>query len=295
MPPGELELDEDVLRPGGPYDKEFMEDGLAYLIASKKSWWEELHGRLAIEAAKEGCIFSDMPWDGGPNIPGNETMSDEVGRPVRKATEVDIENLLLWKQQMEWDVQSQNLSFSPTRAQDHGDSPNTTSVTCNNGAGLGGVTYNDPETNAATEASLLPIDPSMLKEDQYCAYDIVTGHLDQSLSGREPLPLRMLIHGEGGTGKSKVIQTIMEYFTHRGVTHMLLKAAYTGVAASLVNGKTTHTIAMVSVGGKDTMISDESKAKLQQFWQHISYLIIDEMSMLAKKFLAILSCNISTA
>jgi len=105
----------------------------------------------------------------------------------------------------------------------------------------------------------------------------------------------MLIHGEGGTGKSKVIQTITEYFAHRGVTHMLLKAAYTGVAASLVNGKMTHTIAMVSVGGKDTMISDESKAKLQQFWQHISYLIIDEMSMLAKKFLAILSRNISTA
>jgi len=295
MPPGELELDEDVLHPGGLYDKEFMEDGLAYLIASKKSWREELHGRLAIEAAKEGHIFSDMPWDGGPNISGNETMSDEVGRPVCKATEVDIENLLLWKQQMERDVQSQNSSFSPTRAQDHGDSPNTASVTCNNGAGLGGVTYNDPETNAAAEASLLPIDPSMLKEEQYRAYDIVTGHLDQSLSGREPPPLRMLIHGEGGTGKLKVIQTITEYFAHRGVTHMLLKAAYTGVAASLVNGKTTHTIAMVSVGGKDTMISDESKAKLQQFWQHISYLIIDEMSMLTKKFLAILSRNISTA
>ena len=154
------------------------------------------------------------------------------------------------------------------------------------------MTYNDPETNAAAEASLPPIDPSMLKADQHRAYDIVTGHLDQTLSGHELPPLRMLIHGEGGTGKSKVIQTITEYFMHRGVTHMLLKAAYTGVAASLVNGKTTHTIAMVSVG-KDTMISDESKAKLQQFWQHISYLIIDEMSMLAKKFLAILSHNIS--
>jgi len=44
IPPGELELDEDVLHPGGPYDKEFTEDGLVYLIASKKSWREELHG-----------------------------------------------------------------------------------------------------------------------------------------------------------------------------------------------------------------------------------------------------------
>jgi predicted ATP-dependent serine protease len=54
----------------------------------------------------------------------------------------------------------------------------------------------------------------MLKADQYHAYDIVTGHLDQTLSGCELPPLRMLIHGEGGTGKSKVIQTIMEYFAH---------------------------------------------------------------------------------
>ena len=289
VPPGELELDEDILH--CKHDEEFMEDGLAYLIASKKSWREELHGRLAIEAAKEGCVFSDMLWDGSPNIPGNETTSDKIGGPVKRATEVDIENLLSWKQQMERDVQGQNSSFLPIRAQDHSDSPNTATVTCNNGTGLGGVTYNDPETNAAAEASLPPINPSMLKADQHHAYDIVTGHLDQTLSGCELPPLRMLIHGEGGTGKSKVIQTITEYFMHRGVTHMLLKAAYTGVAASFVNGKTTHTIAMVSVG-KDTMISNKSK-KLQQFWKHISYLIIDEMSMLTKKFLAILSCNIS--
>ena len=104
----------------------------------------------------------------------------------------------------------------------------------------------------------------------------------------------MLILGKGGTGKSKVIQTITEYFAHQGVPHILLKAAYTGVAALIVDGKTTHTIAIVSMG-KHTTLSDESKVKLQQFWQHISYLIIDELSMLAKKFLAVLSHNISIA
>ena len=62
VPPGELELDEDILL--CKHDEEFMEDGLAYLIASKKSWHEELHGQLAIEAAKEGHVFSDMSWDG---------------------------------------------------------------------------------------------------------------------------------------------------------------------------------------------------------------------------------------
>ncbi|KAG1830513.1 hypothetical protein EV424DRAFT_1267198, partial [Suillus variegatus] len=61
-----------------------------------------------------------------------------------------------------------------------------------------------------------------------------------------PPPLRMIIHGEGGTGKLKVIQTITEYFAHNSAKNMLLKAAYTGVAASLIDGKTTHTITMIS-------------------------------------------------
>ena len=248
-----------------------------------------------IEAPKAGCIFGDTSWDSSPtDIHGNGTMSGNVGGPVQRATEVDIEKLLLWKQQMEQDIQSQNSSFSPTSAQDHSDGSNTATVTHNDRTGLGAVTYDNPETNAITEALLPPVDPSMLKVDQHRAYDIVTGHLDQTLSGCELPPLRMLIHGKGGTGKSKVIQTITEYFAHRGVIHVLLKMAYTGVAASLINGKTTHTIAMVAVG-KNMTISDKLKAKLQQFWQHISYLIIDEMSMLAKRFLAILLCNISTA
>ncbi|THU78169.1 hypothetical protein K435DRAFT_567553, partial [Dendrothele bispora CBS 962.96] len=55
-----------------------------------------------------------------------------------------------------------------------------------------------------------------------------------------PPPLRMILYGEGGTGKSKVIQTVTEVFKARGVSDWLIKSAYTGVAASLIDGKTTH-------------------------------------------------------
>ncbi|KAF8076844.1 hypothetical protein FPV67DRAFT_1387534, partial [Lyophyllum atratum] len=79
-----------------------------------------------------------------------------------------------------------------------------------------------------------------LREDQRRAYDIVAWHLDQTLSGRKPPPLRMILQGEGGTGKSKVIQTVTEAFKARGAGHMLMKSAFTGVAASLIDGKTTH-------------------------------------------------------
>ncbi|KIO06695.1 hypothetical protein M404DRAFT_44380, partial [Pisolithus tinctorius Marx 270] len=276
----ELELNEDVSCPSS--DKKFTEEGLAVLVTSQKPWWEELHTHLAVEVARAGGIFNSK-W--GACLTDLRIGTDDS---TWRGMAPDIEKLLAWKQQMEQDVQRQNSVFSVTTVQDHSDDCNTASVTCNDGTGLAGVTYHDPEDSIAAEVSLPPIDLSMLKADQYRAYNIITRHLDRTLSGYDVPPLRMLILGEGGTGKSKVIQTIMEYFAHRGVVHILLKAA------SIVNGKTTHTIAMVSAG-KDMTLSDESKAKLQQFWQHISYLIIDELSMLAKKFLAILLHNISTA
>ena len=73
---------------------------------------------------------------------------------------------------------------------------------------------------------------------------------------------------------------------------MLVKLAYTGVAVSLIDGKTTHTIASLSMSS-DGNLSDESKAKLQKHWYSRRYLIIDEYSMIAKTFLTTLSHNIS--
>lgn len=151
------------------------------------------------------------------------------------------------------------------------------------------VQYN-AEDIESSEVALTSVDPSMLNTDQMRAYDIITWHLQETLSGHTPPPLQMLIHGEGGTGKSKVIQTVTDYFDMKGASALLVKAAYTGVAASLIGGKTTHTIAHIS--RKNTTIKDDTKHKLQSSWKYCLYLIIDEMSMLSKTFLAKLSHNI---
>ena len=76
-------------------------------------------------------------------------------------------------------------------------------------------TENDPHGEIsilAPEASLPAVDPALLKFDQFCAFDIITWHLDQTLSGNELPPLWMILYGEGGTGKLKVIQTVTETF-----------------------------------------------------------------------------------
>ncbi|KAJ3897533.1 hypothetical protein F5879DRAFT_782230, partial [Lentinula edodes] len=79
-----------------------------------------------------------------------------------------------------------------------------------------------------------------LKVDQRQAYKIVVWHLDQTLAGKQPPPLRIILYGEGGTGKLRVIQTITEAFGRHNMRGLLLKGAYTGVAASLIDGKTLH-------------------------------------------------------
>ena len=100
----------------------------------------------------------------------------------------------------------------------------------------------------------------------------------------------MLIPGEGGVGKSKIIQTITEDFCSNGVGHILAKAAYTGIA-SLIDGKTLHVIAQIPVNGHEQ--SQKTVRKLAAFWKNKSYLIIDEKSMVSRIFFARLSAYVA--
>lgn len=62
------------------------------------------------------------------------------------------------------------------------------------------------------------------------------------------------------------------------------KSAYIGVESSLVEGKTLHTIRMIS-RRKNVELSNRAKNTLRRFWDCIEYLDIDQTLMLAKSFL----------
>jgi len=64
---------------------------------------------------------------------------------------------------------------------------------------------------------------SCLKSDQFRAYSIIIGHLCAELRGENPSQLLMQLTGEGGTGKSKVIQMVTETFDNLGAQSRLLK------------------------------------------------------------------------
>ena len=52
----------------------------------------------------------------------------------------------------------------------------------------------------------------------------------------------MVLTGEGGTGKSRVIDTVTQYFKNENIPDKLAKGAYTGITASLIGGKTLHVL-----------------------------------------------------
>ncbi|KAI6098565.1 hypothetical protein F5141DRAFT_1066906 [Pisolithus sp. B1] len=96
------------------------EEGLTALITSQIPWHEELHGHMAVEAAKAVKIFSqgDAPVLYSPSpspsqsLHSREEGKNNKGQPailgICNATSDDIQHLLEWKKQMVDDINSQN-------------------------------------------------------------------------------------------------------------------------------------------------------------------------------------------
>ena len=129
---------------------------------------------------------------------------------------------------------------------------------------------------------LAPCDVELLNSDQKHAYDIVAWHVEEMIAGKKPPQLLIIIPGEGGVGKSKLIQMITQRFTARKVSEWLVKGAYTGIAASLIDRKTLHVLGGIPVKGG--WQSAQTLKRLHEYWCNKRYLIIDEVSMLSRSF-----------
>jgi hypothetical protein len=266
----------------------YNEESLKAIIHAQTSWPEEMHGRLAVEIGKLSGIFENF---------GEDTWNiDDSASKIKAASSEDLHNLQSWREQIQHDIDSMNSCTKETQPSDSGNVQHLTEQ-INIDPSVQPVIASEMHMPFGDPVSA--IEPELLNIEQHRAYDIIIWHLEQTLAGRNPPPLRLIIHGEGGTGKSKVLQTVSHTFKERGCEHLLLKSAYTGVASSLIEGKTTHIIAGIGVtSGRhdyEKSMREETRKKLQEFWKTYQYLAIDEMSMIAKDFLALLSRNISIA
>ncbi|KAF8181769.1 hypothetical protein BJ912DRAFT_800694, partial [Pholiota molesta] len=77
-----------------------------------------------------------------------------------------------------------------------------------------------------------------LNTEQARAFRIICEHSLNKNKDKEPL--RMYLGGAGGTGKSRVINALKEFFVRRGQIRRFRLASYTGVAARNISGMTVH-------------------------------------------------------
>ena len=119
-------------------------------------------------------------------------------------------------------------------------------------------------------------DPQQLQGKQLQAYTIVHEHVEAI----DPPPLRMIISGTAGTGKSYLINCLRLLLQDK-----VRVAAPTGVAAFNVDGHTLHSLLSLPTKGEYKDLNGEHLHQMQEQLATMKYLIIDEMSMVGRKIL----------
>ena len=108
----------------------------------------------------------------------------------------------------------------------------------------------------------------------------------QFLRGSNPTPPLIIVQGEAGTGKTKLINSIMNYVSSifaSGGSELdkpkALVVAPTGMAASLVNGNTLHSTFQLNFGDELIHLADSLLDSIRNKLEELVLLVIDEMSM----------------
>ena len=129
---------------------------------------------------------------------------------------------------------------------------------------------------AGQQSSTTSADPRNLQGKQLQAYTLIQEHAEAHHSP----PLRLIVSGTAGTGKSYLIHCLRLLLDHR-----VRVAAPTGVAAFNIEGHTLHSLLSFPVKGDFKDLQGERLHDMQQSLADMEYLIIDEMSMVGRKFL----------
>ncbi|KAJ7658989.1 hypothetical protein B0H17DRAFT_954899, partial [Mycena rosella] len=117
------------------------------------------------------------------------------------------------------------------------------------------------------------------------AFKIVTDHA----AGSPIMPLRMYMGGIGGTGKSRVIHAIIEFFTRRHEEYRFMVLGPTGSMAALLNGSTHHSVFKIPRESKSKNhdnvegIRNEggSLAGVNERLQGVNHIFLDGISMVS--------------
>ena len=116
------------------------------------------------------------------------------------------------------------------------------------------------------------------------AKDVVKARRD---GNNAPKPIYLLGHGGAGAGKSMVINLVAKW-CHKILvkegddidTPYIIKTAFTGTAASNIDGQTLHTSFAFNFDNKHYSLSDKKRDEKRNLFKNLRIIVIDEVSML---------------
>ncbi|KAF8239960.1 hypothetical protein L208DRAFT_1556261 [Tricholoma matsutake] len=122
-----------------------------------------------------------------------------------------------------------------------------------------------------------------LNEEQERAYQIVANHS----CSESPDQLKMNMSGMAGTGKTRVLEALIELFRWKKESHRLVVVAPTGSAAALLSGSTYHSMFGINSDGEKTSATQLAQVKTKL--QGVDYVFLDEVSMLSCRDIYLIS------
>jgi energy-coupling factor transporter ATP-binding protein EcfA2 len=131
--------------------------------------------------------------------------------------------------------------------------------------------------------------------EQRRLFQYINNQIDREVSGEVCPPLRIFVTGSAGTGKSFTLKMIAELIKRR---YRILDqnacfvrvCAYTGVAAILIGGQTLHSVFRLKVQKRRSLpdltpLTGFYAEQMKRQFQHVRFVIIDEVSMLPYEYL----------
>jgi len=118
-----------------------------------------------------------------------------------------------------------------------------------------------------------------LNAQQALAFRIICNHVLGHHLPSEP-QLLMGVFGEGGTGKSHLIDAIRTWFKQNQREKEVIVAATTGTAAVKIKGSTVHSVVSIPIDDGEGKKMDKLSNIQKGAWAERHYMVIDEISML---------------
>lgn len=252
------------------------------VVLSQQKQRELEHAEEAVAIGQQFGLFGDVTKEFNP--PQNGAQVGDLQRIITM-DDGHLGEIDLWLNKLKQcalDLHSRNHLTPPAHSNDFGDINSLAQPD----------TLHPAEPTITYEAidqqnDIKEINLSDFSDDQQHAFRIIQNHVSDAFSGKPRAQLLMQIQGEGGTGRSHVIAAVTNHFKMLEQESSLHRAAYTGIAASQVQGSTLHQLALLHLGSKP--ITKKVIQRLIGTWSEVRYLIIDEVSMISKHNLGVLS------